>query len=71
ASNLHSVVPHAGDVERLFSDMGGTQSVKRCNLSVATFETIAKIHANLRFHSHQKTLASGKSVCRRHAHMHT
>ncbi|KAG1718772.1 hypothetical protein EDB19DRAFT_1576787, partial [Suillus lakei] len=43
AITLLSVVPHAGDVERLFSDMGGTQSVKRCSLSVATFETIAKI----------------------------
>ncbi|KAG1843919.1 hypothetical protein DFJ58DRAFT_803629 [Suillus subalutaceus] len=51
--------------------MGGTQSVKRCNLLVATFETIAKIRANLRFHSHQKTLASGKSVRRHHVHMHT
>ncbi|KAG1775271.1 hypothetical protein EV702DRAFT_955637, partial [Suillus placidus] len=70
AITLLSVVPHAGDVERLFSDMG-SQSVKRCNLSVATFETITKIHANLRFHSHQKTLASGRPVCHRHAHMHT
>ncbi|KAG2062609.1 hypothetical protein BDR04DRAFT_1040100, partial [Suillus decipiens] len=32
-----SIVPHAAEVEQLFSDLGGTQSAKRCNLSVRTF----------------------------------
>ncbi|KAG1749447.1 hypothetical protein EDB19DRAFT_1629467, partial [Suillus lakei] len=38
AITLLSIVPHAADVERLFSDMGSTQSLKCCNLSVNTFE---------------------------------
>ncbi|KAG2159290.1 uncharacterized protein EDB93DRAFT_1075096, partial [Suillus bovinus] len=50
AITLLSIVPHAADVERLFSDMGSTQSPKRCNLSVDTFEALAKIRANLRYH---------------------
>ncbi|KAG2144418.1 uncharacterized protein EDB93DRAFT_1087646, partial [Suillus bovinus] len=43
AITLLSIVPHAADVEHLFSDMGSTQSPKRCNLSVDTFEALAKI----------------------------
>ncbi|KAG2073433.1 hypothetical protein BDR04DRAFT_1141238 [Suillus decipiens] len=51
--------------------MGSTQSPKRCNLSVDTFEALAKIRANLRYHTHQKAVANGKPARRRHAHMHT
>ncbi|KAG2353490.1 hypothetical protein BDR07DRAFT_1495575 [Suillus spraguei] len=54
AITLLSIGPHAADVERLFSDMGSTQSPKHCNLSVDTFEALAKIRANLRYHTHQK-----------------
>ncbi|KAG1732833.1 hypothetical protein EDB19DRAFT_1246143 [Suillus lakei] len=46
---IHFDVPHAADVERLFSDMGSTQSPKCCNLSVDTFEALAKIQVNLRY----------------------
>ncbi|KAG2362535.1 hypothetical protein BDR07DRAFT_1484740 [Suillus spraguei] len=70
AITLLSIVPHAADVERLFSDMGSTQSPKRCNLSVDTLEALAKIRANLRYHT-QKAVANGKPTRRRHAHMHT
>ncbi|KAG2336964.1 hypothetical protein BDR05DRAFT_978652 [Suillus weaverae] len=38
-----SIVPHAAEVEQLFSDLGGTQSAKCCNLSVGTFEALGKI----------------------------
>ena len=65
-----SIVLHAAEVERLFSDLGGTQSVKRCNLSVNTFQT-RKIRANLRYHIHLKNIVDGKPTRRRHAHMHT
>ncbi|KAG2354167.1 hypothetical protein BDR07DRAFT_1614420 [Suillus spraguei] len=51
--------------------MGSTQSLKRCNLSVDTFEALAKIRANIRYHTHQKAVANGKPTHRRHAHMHT
>lgn len=40
---LFSIVPHAGDVEQLFSDLGGIQGVKCCNLTVCTFETLGKL----------------------------
>ncbi|KAG2065321.1 hypothetical protein BDR04DRAFT_1234608 [Suillus decipiens] len=60
------------DVERLlFLDMGSTQSPKRCNPSVDTFEALAKTRANLRHHTHQKAVANGKPTHRCHAHMHT
>jgi hypothetical protein len=55
-----SIVPHAAEVERLFSDLGGMQSVKRCNLSVNTFQTLSKIRANLHYHIHSKNVADGK-----------
>jgi hypothetical protein len=66
-----SIVLHAAEVERLFSDLGGTQSVKRCNLSVNTFQTLGKICANLRYHIHLKNVADGKPTRHHHAHMHT
>jgi hypothetical protein len=47
---IHSIVPHTAEVERLFSALGGTQSTKRCNLSVSTFETLGKLHANYSCH---------------------
>ncbi|KAF9241820.1 ribonuclease H-like domain-containing protein [Melanogaster broomeanus] len=71
AVTILSIVPHAGDVERLFSDLGSTQSPRRCNLSVDTFETLGKIWANLRYHLHVRNVTAGKQTLRRHAHMHT
>ncbi|KAG2117391.1 hypothetical protein BD769DRAFT_1629766 [Suillus cothurnatus] len=35
---IHSIIPHAADIKRYFSGLGGVQSVKRCNLSVQTFD---------------------------------
>ncbi|KAG2363080.1 hypothetical protein BDR07DRAFT_1405184, partial [Suillus spraguei] len=40
---IHLIVPHAAGVERYFSGLGGVQSVKRCNLSVQTFESLSKL----------------------------
>ncbi|KAG2040492.1 hypothetical protein BDR03DRAFT_915547 [Suillus americanus] len=40
---IHSIVPHAADVERYFSGLGGVQSVEHCNLSVQTFECLSKL----------------------------
>lgn len=71
AITILSIVPHAGDVERLFSDLGNTQSPRRCNLSVSTFETLGKIRANLNYHIHTTKAANGGKTRRRHAHMHT
>jgi hypothetical protein len=71
AITILSVVPHAGEVERLFSALGGTQTCKRCNLSVSTFETLGKLRSNYCRHLYQRDQAAGKPVRRRHAHMHT
>ncbi|KAG1787732.1 ribonuclease H-like domain-containing protein, partial [Suillus plorans] len=71
AVTILSIVGHAGEVERTFSDLGITQSARRCNLSVETFETLGKICANLRHHSTIKAAEAGKSTRCRHAHMHT
>jgi len=46
AITILSIVPHSAEVERLFSDLGGVQGVKRCNLSVRTFETVGKLRNN-------------------------
>ncbi|KAG2070751.1 hypothetical protein BDR04DRAFT_1099410 [Suillus decipiens] len=48
-----------------------TQPQKHCNLSVDTFEALAKIRANLRYHTQPKAVANGKPARRRHGHMHT
>ncbi|KAG2071263.1 hypothetical protein BDR04DRAFT_1231252 [Suillus decipiens] len=50
---------------------GGIQGVKRCNLTVRTFETLGKLHSNSSYHVHQHALAAGQPVRRKHAHMHT
>jgi hypothetical protein len=71
AIKLLSIVPHAAEVERLFSDLTGVQGVKRCNLTVPTFEKMGKLRANYTYHLHQRALAAGKPIRRRHAHMHT
>ncbi len=71
ASVLLSIVPHAADVERFFSQLGGTQTVKRCNLATDTFESLGKLCTNYNYHLHQKAILEGKSVQRRHGHMHT
>ncbi|KIJ10350.1 hypothetical protein PAXINDRAFT_58441, partial [Paxillus involutus ATCC 200175] len=47
AITILSIVPHTGDVEQLFLDLRSAQSLRRCNLSVETFETLGKFHGNL------------------------
>ncbi|KAH7925705.1 hypothetical protein BV22DRAFT_1010684, partial [Leucogyrophana mollusca] len=68
---IHSIVPHAADVERYFSGLGGTQTVQRCSLSVENFESLSKLRANYAYHLYQIDRAAGKPVHRKHAHMHT
>ncbi|KAG1831621.1 hypothetical protein EV424DRAFT_1372038 [Suillus variegatus] len=51
-TTLLSIIPHAVEVERLFSDMGSSQSLKRCNLLVDTFEALTKTRANIRHYNH-------------------
>ena len=45
AMAILSIVPHAAEIEHLFSSLAGIQSPKRNNLSVATFEKLARVRA--------------------------
>ncbi|KAG2073680.1 hypothetical protein BDR04DRAFT_1094698, partial [Suillus decipiens] len=73
ARMLHhlSAMKLAESYERLFSDLDGIQNVKRCNLTVRTFETLGKLRNNYSYHVHQRALAAGQPVRRKHAHIHT
>jgi hypothetical protein len=71
AITLLSIVPHAGEVEHLFSALGGVQTPRRCNLSIDTFETLGKLCANYCYQLYERDIAAGKPIHRRHAHMHT
>lgn len=71
AINILSIIPHAADVERLFSQLGGVQTAKRCNLTVDTFATLGKCRANYAFHLYQLNRLAGRLTHRRHTHMHT
>lgn len=72
AITMFSIIPHAAKVERLFSQLGGVQTTRRCKLLVETFEALGKIRADL---SHQlwedEHTKTGKIPHRRHGHMHT
>ncbi|KAJ7865576.1 hypothetical protein B0H14DRAFT_2347859 [Mycena olivaceomarginata] len=68
---LASVVPHSADVEHLFSELGGVQTL-RCNLmSVDTMEKVGKIRSQLNYELHEHRRAEGKSKHWKHGHMHT
>lgn len=70
AIKLALIVPHAAEVERLFSDLGGIQGLRRSRLTVSRFEALGKLRANYKRHTYQYSEAKGKSVHRKHAHMH-
>ena len=55
-----AISPHrsAKTVKRLFSDLCGTQTVKCCNFSVNTFETLSKLRSNYFYHVYQDSKSS-------------
>jgi hypothetical protein len=55
-----SIIGHAGEVERTFSDLGTTQSAQPCNILADTFGTLGKIRANFRHDSEMKAAEAGK-----------
>ncbi|KAH9910897.1 uncharacterized protein BXZ73DRAFT_57504 [Epithele typhae] len=71
AITLHTIVPHAAEIEKVFSGLGCTQSARRCRLNVETFEKLGKIRTNLHMHLQARNIEDGKPVHRKHAHMHT
>ncbi|KAG1850460.1 hypothetical protein F4604DRAFT_1883669 [Suillus subluteus] len=68
---IHSIVPHAADVERYFSVMDGVQSVKCCNLSVQIFKFLSKLQASYSNFLHKVDHEASKPTHHKHAHMHT
>lgn len=68
---LFSVVPHAAEVERLFSDLASIEGDKRTNFNVDTLLTLGRLRCNYRDMIQNYRRATGNSVRRRHAHMHT
>lgn len=63
---LFSVVPHAAEVEHLFSGLSGIQGVKRCNLSVPTFEILGKLRNNYAYHIYKRDRANGVPLHHKH-----
>ncbi|KAJ6614046.1 hypothetical protein B0H10DRAFT_1950965 [Mycena sp. CBHHK59/15] len=69
---LACIVPHSGDVERLFSDLGGIQTPRRNSMTVANMEKTGKIRSRLNYELYLAEKAkAGKTVHRKHNHMHT
>ncbi|CAL1715355.1 unnamed protein product [Somion occarium] len=71
AVQLHSIVPHAAEVERLFSNLGGIQGRKRINLTVPNFEREGRMRSNYERLIWEHNRKAGKPLHRNHAHMHT
>ncbi|KAJ7487952.1 ribonuclease H-like domain-containing protein [Mycena latifolia] len=61
---LASIVPHSAEVERLFSDLGGSQTPRRSLMVVDTMEKSGKIRS-------QRARADEKAKRPKHNHMHT
>ena len=66
-----SIIPHAGEVERLFSNLGHIQGARRCNLSVSHMQTLGSLRNFYQGVADKKKKESGQSTRRKHAHMHT
>jgi hypothetical protein len=66
-----SIVPHAGEVERLFSNLGHIQGVRHCNLSVSHMQTLGSFRNYYQGVVDKKKKESGQSTRRKHVHMHT
>jgi len=66
-----SIIPHAGEVERLFSNLGHIQGVRRCNLTVPHMQTLGSLRNYYQGVADKKKKESGQSTRRKHAHMHT
>ena len=71
AIKLFSIVSHAAEVERFFSNLGGIQSVKCSNLTIPHMQTLGMLRNQYTQQLHNVAVAAGKPTQRKHAHMHT
>ena len=67
---IFSLTPHSADVERLFSNLGGIQGVRRSRLSVDMFETLGRLRSYYTNQLHAKAAAEGKTLRRTTAKTH-
>ena len=66
-----SIIPHAGEVERLFSNLGHIQGVRRCNLTVSHMQTLGSLRNYYQGVVDKKKKESGQPTRQKHSHMHT
>ncbi|TFY73750.1 hypothetical protein EWM64_g10262 [Hericium alpestre] len=71
ALKIFSIVPHAGDIERLFSNLAGVQNVKQSTLTIEHMEMLGMLRAHYIRILQERAAAAGKPVRRIHGHMHT
>ena len=62
AIQIFLIVPHAAEVKRLFLNLGGIQSVKRCNLTVENFEKLGRLCNSYSYEIEWCNKAQGKST---------
>jgi hypothetical protein len=71
AIKIFSIVPHAAEVEHFFSSLGGFQTAKRSHLTIPHMQTFGTLRSDYVHQLHEVTIAAGKFMRRKHAHMHT
>jgi hypothetical protein len=71
ALTLFAIVPHAAEVERLFSSLGGIQSVKRSRLTVQNFEMLGMLRNHYSYVLNKERTLAGKPTHRHKLHVHT
>jgi len=71
AIKLFSIVPHAAEVERFFSNLGGIQSIKCSRLTIPHLETLGTLRNHYTCQVQEEATKAGKSMRRKHVHMHT
>lgn len=68
---IFSIVPHAAEVERFFSSLGGFQTAKRSRLTIPHMQTFGTLRNDYVQQLQEVAIAAGIFTRRKHAHMHT
>ncbi|KAF8515855.1 hypothetical protein JB92DRAFT_2716579 [Gautieria morchelliformis] len=71
ALTLFAIVPHAADVKRLFSGLGGIQSVKRSRLTIQNFEMLGMLRNHYSYVLNKEQALAGQPAHRCKVHVHT
>ncbi|KAF8491947.1 hypothetical protein JB92DRAFT_2752511, partial [Gautieria morchelliformis] len=68
---LFAIMPHAADIEQLFSGLGGIQSVKRSRLTVQNFEMLGMLRNHYSYVLDKEQALAGQPTHQHKVHMHT